>query len=282
MASFVLNHQTPYDSLSNFISGRPLTGKTVFITGAGRGIGDHIARAIADAGAKRIGILGRDKARIEGAKEKLSKQYHDTTLVAYTATITDEEAIAAVFEDFGFADILINNAGVFPDDGPFIKQDLKQWFTGFEVNVLGTAVVTQKYLQAKGPDTPAIILNCTSMAAHMRFPLHGWSGYNSSKLAQARMFETLRFEHPETRFISIHPGQVDTDGYARSGAPGAPQTSGTLAGQFFAWAATDEAEFLRDRFVWAEWDIDELKAKKGKILEEDLLLVTIDGFNKGF
>ena len=115
----------------------------------------------------------------------------------------------------------------------------------------------------------------------MRFPMQGWSQYCCSKLAQARVFEMLRFEHPETRFISIHPGAIDTDGYAGTGAPSPAYTSGTLAGQFFAWAATDEADFLRDRFVWAEWDIDELKAKKDQILENDLLLTTIDGFNKG-
>ena len=145
MASFVLNHHDPYEALSNFNANKPLSGKTVFITGAGRGVGDHIAHAIAKAGAKRIGILGRDKARIESAREKLSNKYPSTVFVAYAATITDEEAIAAVFADFGFADILINNAGIFGGvNAPFVKQDLTQWFTGFEVNVLGTAVVTQK------------------------------------------------------------------------------------------------------------------------------------------
>ena len=59
-------------------------------------------------------------------------------------------------------------------------------------------------------------------------------------------------------------------------------TDGKLAGQFFAWLATDEAAFLSGRFVWAEWDIEELKAKKDEILEKDLLLMTVDGFTRGF
>ena len=50
------------------------------------------------------------------------------------------------------------------------------------------------------------MLNSSSMAAHMRFPLIGWSGYDSSKLASTRMFENLRFEHPDVRFVNIHPG----------------------------------------------------------------------------
>ena len=59
-------------------------------------------------------------------------------------------------------------------------------------------------------------------------------------------------------------------------------TDGAVAGAFFVWAATEEAAFLEGRFVWAEWDIDELKAKKDEILEHDLLLTTIDGLVKGW
>lgn len=95
------------------------------------------------------------------------------------------------------------------------------------------------------------------MVAHMRIPPQGWSGYNSSQLAGARISETLGFEHPEIRFLSIHPGQIASDGYTRSGALDEPKASGNMAGQFFAYAATDESEFLSVRFVWAEWDIEE-------------------------
>ena len=59
-------------------------------------------------------------------------------------------------------------------------------------------------------------------------------------------------------------------------------TDGKLTGEFFAWAATDEADFLSGRFVWADWDVDELKGKKAEILEKDLLLTTIDGFTRGW
>jgi NAD(P)-dependent dehydrogenase (short-subunit alcohol dehydrogenase family) len=129
-----------------------------------------------------------------------------------------------------------------------------------------------------------VVLNVSSNAVHMRFPLIGWSGYNSSKLAQARIFENLRFEHPDVRFLGIHPGNIESDGFDKSGASAPPDgmTDGKLAGQFLAWAATEEATFLNGRFVWAEWDVEELKAKKDEMLERDMLLTTIDGFNKGF
>ncbi|MCJ1340091.1 hypothetical protein MMC09_005385 [Bachmanniomyces sp. S44760] len=284
MASFVTNHKKPYAALSPSIPGRSLAGKSVLVTGAGHGVGAHITRGLAAAGVKRIGILGRGKERIEKAKDAFAKEFPTVTFEAFAADTTDGPAITAVFKAFGTPEILVNNAGQFPDDGPFVEQDLKSWWSAWETNVLGTATVSQKFLQALGPGKKAIVLNVSSMAAHMRFPLVGWSGYNGSKLAMARIFENIRFEHPDVRFVNVHPGNIESEGFTRSGASAPPggMTDGKLTGEFFAWLSTDEADFLSGRFVWAEWDIEELKAKKEEILEKDLLLTTIDGFTKGY
>lgn len=283
MASFVTNHKQPYASLTKIVATKPLRGKTFFVTGAGRGVGKYITRAIADAGAKRIGLLGRDKARIQSAKEEYSKDFPAVEFVAYAADITNAQDVAAAFKDFGPADILINNAGHFPDEKPFVEENLASWWSGFEINILGSAIVTQNFLKINGPKTSAVVLNVSSVAAHMRFPLTAWSGYNGSKMGQARIFEMIRFEHPEVRFVNCHPGNIESDGFTRSGATEPPNgmTNGVLAGQFFVWLCTEEANFLSGRFVWAEWDIDELKAKEKQITDDDLLLTTIDGFNRG-
>ncbi|KAH7324918.1 hypothetical protein B0I35DRAFT_458558 [Stachybotrys elegans] len=284
MAHFVKTHKQPYHALTEAVSDRPLAGKSALITGAGRGVGVHITKGIASAGAAQIAILGRDKARIEAARDQFAAQYPGTKFVAFAADVTDENAIAAVFDAFGAPDIVINNAGQFVDDGPFIQQDLKSWWAGWGTNVLGSAVVTQKFLQTKVVPKGAVILNVSSMAAHMRFPRTGWTGYNGSKLAQVRIFENIRIEHPDVRFVNVHPGNLESDGFARSGAPAPPNgmTNGELTGNFFAWLATDDANFLNGRFVWAEWDIEELKGRKKDIEDGDLLLTTIDGFSKGF
>lgn len=284
MASFAEIHKSPYAALVNAISGNPLAGKVILITGAGRGVGEHITHQMAIAGAERIGLIGRDEPRIFAARDKFSKAYTGTTFEAFTADITDEEAIHAVFESFGAPDILINNAGTFSDDGPFVEQNLKAWWTGFETNILGTAIVTQQFLRNKPKGKTAVVLNVASMGAHMRFPLVGFSGYNGSKIGQVRIFESIRFEHPEVRFINIHPGNIQSDGFVKSKSP-VPRdgmTDGVVTGQFLVWLVSEEADFLSGRFVWAEWDIDELKAKRTEILEQNLLLTTIDGFKDGF
>ncbi|KAI5455989.1 hypothetical protein BGZ63DRAFT_429339 [Mariannaea sp. PMI_226] len=284
MASFVATHLKPYDALTAAVSTNPLSGKTFLITGASRGVGEHITREIAAAGAQRIGIVGRNRQSINDARNRFEQAFPGTAFEAFAADITDEAKIASVFEIFGVPDVLINNAGHFPDEGPFIKENLKSWWSGFEINILGTAIVTQQFLRAKPKEKGAIVLNVSTLAIHMRFPLHAWSGYTGSKTGQARIFEHIRFEHPEVRFVNCHPGTIESDGFARSGAPPPPggMTDGRLAGQFFAWLCSQEADFLSGRFVWAEWDIDELKAKKEQILEDDLLLTTVDGFVKGW
>jgi len=263
-------------------------------------VGKHIAKGIASAGAAKIAILDRDKACIEAARDHFADRYPQTKFVAFAADVTDVNAIAAVFDSFGTPDIVINNAGQFPDDGPFIQQDLRSWWAAWyvfpifvralvlmsrrETNVLDPAVVTQKFLQTKAVPKDAVLLNVSSMAAHMRFPLTGWAWYNGSKLAQVRLFENIRIDHHDIRFINVHPGNNESDGFTCSGASVPPDgmTNGDLTRNFFAWLATDDADFLNGRFIWAEWDIDELKGRKKDIEDGDLLLTTIDGFSKGF
>ena len=77
---------------------------------------------------------------------------------------------------------------------------------------------------------------------------------------------------PETtaRFISIHPGSVKTDMGIKSGLDGVFRpTDPTLAGDFIAWASSEEASFLNGRFAWVNWDVADLVAAKEEIVSKD-------------
>lgn len=50
-----------------------------------------------------------------------------------------------------------------------------------------------------------------------------------------------------------------------------------LPGQFCVWLASPEAEFLRSRFVWANWDVDELMARKEEIKSSRLFMWGLEG-----
>ena len=109
----------------------------------------------------------------------------------------------------------------------------------------------------------------------------GFTSYAASKAAELRLVEGLQVENPDVRFVSVHPGFVETDmgGKAREGGvAGLAVSEPELAAQFILWLASPEADFLRGRFTWANWDVEELKAKKSKIVENDLLHYTIAGF----
>lgn len=52
-----------------------------------------------------------------------------------------------------------------------------------------------------------------------------------------------------------------------------------LPGHFVVWLASHEGAFLRDKFVWANWDVEELKAQAGEIQSLSLLRVSLNGVN---
>lgn len=52
-----------------------------------------------------------------------------------------------------------------------------------------------------------------------------------------------------------------------------------LPGNFYVWLVSPEATFLRSKFVWANWDVEELKALKEKILNEGLIDIDIKGLD---
>lgn len=91
-----------------------LDGKIALITGSSQGIGFSLARGLAAAGAKVV-LNGRDKAKLEKAKEQLIQSGH-SIVGAVDFDVTDEvqvkSAIDGIEKDVGPIDILINNAGV--------------------------------------------------------------------------------------------------------------------------------------------------------------------------
>jgi len=90
-----------------------LTGRTAVITGASRGLGEAMANALAEAGA-RIALVARDIKRLEQVRESIAER--GGTAAVFTADVTNESQVAAlaasVKERFGHAQILINSAGI--------------------------------------------------------------------------------------------------------------------------------------------------------------------------
>ena len=109
--------------------------------------------------------------------------------------------------------VLVNNAGGALRLEPVATADLASWQTMYEVNVLGTARITQALLPALIADQGVIVF-VTSMAADA--PYEGGAGYNAAKSGERAMVGALRLElyDQPVRITEIAPGMVHTEEFS--------------------------------------------------------------------
>ncbi|KAH7312933.1 hypothetical protein BKA65DRAFT_149118 [Rhexocercosporidium sp. MPI-PUGE-AT-0058] len=274
----ITEHLDPYPRLDPALLQSEFPGKSVLITGGGYGIGSAIAKSFAQANVSSIILIGRTEAKLQATATSLSS-FPNTKVTYHKVDITSKTDVEALFNSLDVSpDILVNNAGVLAKPVNFVNADLDEFWDVFKTNVYGTALVTQTYLrhrkvqQLSATAEPAVVLTLNTIGAYsVRVP--NLASYAASKAALARFSEIIGSDVPETtaRFISIHPGAVKTDMNIKSGLEGMfVETDIKLAADFVAWSASREASFLAGRFVWVNWDVDELVQRKEEILERDL------------
>jgi NAD(P)-dependent dehydrogenase (short-subunit alcohol dehydrogenase family) len=118
-----------------------LAGKHAVVTGASRGIGLAVARALLAQGA-RVTLMARDAAALEAASAELGGG------VAWqTVDVTDPASVAEAFARAGAADILVNNAGQ-AASSPFMRTDAAMWQQMLDVNLSGAYHCIQAALPA--------------------------------------------------------------------------------------------------------------------------------------
>lgn len=138
-----------------------LDERHALVTGGGSGIGEAVALALADAGA-RVTVLGRRAGPLEAVVARRPGRIH-----AVTADVADPAQVAAAFaqahERFGPTSILVNNAGQ-AESAPFLKTDLALWERMLSVNLTGTLVCTQAALPHMLADGWGRVINIASTA----------------------------------------------------------------------------------------------------------------------
>jgi NAD(P)-dependent dehydrogenase (short-subunit alcohol dehydrogenase family) len=204
-------HDNTYPTLSPFRPELSAKGKTVIITGGGTGIGAETARHFAQAGASRIGLVGRREQPLLDTRSSIEKQYPKTEVIIASADVTKKGEVDAAFSKIlanGKLHVLVSGAAA---NGPMegIKDvDGQDFLNGVQDNVSGALWVAQAFLRYAVSD--AVVINVSSSAAHVNFaPM--FVSYSVAKLAVYRLWDMLGFANAEMSVFHVQPGVVDTD-----------------------------------------------------------------------
>lgn len=277
-------HTASYPAIDPTRAELSAKGKVVVITGGSGAIGAATAIGFARAGASAIVLTGRTEKTLKEAAAAIKEAVVSANVKYYISDVTDEKTFNAAMEDvkktLGPISIFINNAG-YLSKGPLITQDpgyLADWWKNMEVNVLGSLIAFRAFLPNAAPN--ASLINNTSGIGHLP-PFPGVSAYQVSKLANSKLMEDISAEHPELFVLNIQPGVVDSTLNRKSDIPGMDDAN--LPGNFAVWAASPEARFLNSKYVYCNWDVEELIGKKAEFEEPTFLKLALEGNSaKGF
>jgi 3-oxoacyl-[acyl-carrier protein] reductase len=197
-----------------------LNGKVAVVTGASKGIGAGIARALGAAGASVVVNYASDKAGAEKAVADIKAK--GGKAIAVQGDVSKADDVKRLFAEsskaFGKLDVLVNNAGVFKFF-PLEDTQEAEFHRQFNVNVLGTLLSTQEALNHFGTDGGSVI-NVSSVASQARLP--GASVYSATKGAVDAVTRSLSVELAarKIRVNTLAPGGVETEGTHTAGIIG--------------------------------------------------------------
>jgi 3-oxoacyl-[acyl-carrier protein] reductase len=206
-----------------------LQNKVAVVTGASKGIGAGIARALGAAGASVVVNYDSDKTGAEKAVADIKAK--GGKAIAVQGDVSKAADVKRLFEEtrsaFGKLDVLVNNAGVFKFT-PIDEVTEADFNRHFNINVWGLLQATREALPLFGPEGGSII-NISSIVSRMGIP--GSSVYAGTKGAVDTVTQVLASElgPRKIRVNSINPGMVESEGTHAAGFIGSDFQKGIEA-----------------------------------------------------
>jgi NAD(P)-dependent dehydrogenase (short-subunit alcohol dehydrogenase family) len=182
-------------------------GRRAIVTGAGRGIGEAVARLLAEQGASVV-VVSRTADEVEAVAKSIG-----SSAVALVADIGDptaaERAVDVAIQRFGGVDLLVNNAGI-GQDCPFLDIDPSDWDRVIRTNLTGAFLMAQAAGRAMVGHGIGAMVHVASIDAH------GADGeaaaYNASKAGMLGLNRTIATELAPfgIRSNTVSPGVTAT------------------------------------------------------------------------
>jgi NAD(P)-dependent dehydrogenase (short-subunit alcohol dehydrogenase family) len=172
---------------------------TAIVTGASRGLGLALARALAERG-WRLVIDARERGPLDAVATELAQH---TDVVALAGDVADPLHREALVAAAGAVEVLVNNASVLgPSPQPALADyPLEVLEHVYRVNVFAPLAL----IQAASAHTTLNITSDASVEAYA-----GWGGYGSAKAALDHLTAILAAEQPARRFYAVDPGDMNT------------------------------------------------------------------------
>jgi NAD(P)-dependent dehydrogenase (short-subunit alcohol dehydrogenase family) len=227
-----------------------IAGTVALVTGANRGIGEALVRALLERGATRVYATARqetDLAKLRAA--------NDRRIVPLLLDVTDADQVARVTREARDVKILFNNAGVL-DFGSVLDAPSAAFVRNLHVNFFGPLHVTRALAPILTEQHGAVV-NILTLVALASMP--GLGVYNASKAAAWSLTQSLRadFARRQVKVFGVFPGAVDTDMLKGVDMPKASPSD--VAMEVLRGIETDQEDIFPDpmsRQLYAAWAED--------------------------
>ncbi|MSP51289.1 MAG: SDR family oxidoreductase [Alphaproteobacteria bacterium] len=192
-----------------------LQGKTAIVTGAGRGYGASMARALAREGANVV-LASRSVGECQNVAADIEANGRPGRTLAIAADVVDDAAVQrmvdATVKRFGGIDILVNNAGYPGTVKPFADLNVEDWDIAYRVNLGGTIACSKAALPHMIKPGGGRIINISSLTAQLGFRFFRSFPYTVSKYAVTGLSFTMavKLEAQNIRVYALMPGLAIT------------------------------------------------------------------------